>query len=107
MNTAEGLAGYVVLSGTVEKEEDQYAFYCRELGTSSCGDRADDALENLGDAIAVHLDALAATGELSRYLRERNIRIDLEPPPDELSIRVAPGKIFQAYYQRVPVAGTA
>ncbi|MCI0437642.1 MAG: type II toxin-antitoxin system HicB family antitoxin [Chloroflexi bacterium] len=97
------LAGVVYLTGIIEKEDDQFVSYCRELGTSSCGDTVDEAVRNLGDAIEVHIDALIETGELLRVLRERNIRIDLQPPLDEVSTKVAPGKIFTIYQQEVPI----
>ena len=96
--------GYVVLTGIAEREGSQFVSYCRELGTSSCGDTANEALENLGDAIEVHINALVETGELLRALRERNIRIDLQPPLDELSIRLPPGKILTICRWQIPVA---
>ena len=102
------IQGYVVLTGIVEPEGDQYVSFCRELGTASCGDSSDEALRNLGDAIDVHLNALEETGELERVFRERNIRIDVQPPGfDELSIRVPPGKVFTTYPRQVPLTGGA
>ena len=41
--------GIVTLTGIVEKEDDQYVSYCRELGVASCGDTIDEALINLDD----------------------------------------------------------
>lgn len=96
--------GYVVLTGIAEREGSQFVSYCRELGTSSCGETAEEALENLGDAIEVHINALIETGELLGVLRERNIRIDLQPTLDDLSVRVSPGKIFSIYQRQVPIA---
>ena len=81
--------------------------YCQELGTSSCGDTAEEALENLGDAIEVHINALVETGEYLRVFRERNIRIDIASSFNEdveVSIRVKPEKIFTAYQRPVPVS---
>jgi predicted RNase H-like HicB family nuclease len=99
--------GYVVLTGIVEREGAQYVSYCRELGTSSCGDSSDEALENLGDAIEVHLNALEETGELERVFRERNIRIDVPPLGfEEIPIRVPLGKVFTTYSRQVPFAGS-
>jgi predicted RNase H-like HicB family nuclease len=101
------IQGYVVLTGIVEREGDQFVSYCRELGTASCGDSSDDALDNLGDAIEVHIKALIETGELERVFREKSIRIDIQPPGfDELSIRVPPGKVFTTYPRQVPFAGS-
>jgi predicted RNase H-like HicB family nuclease len=100
------IQGYVVLTGIVEREGDQFVSYCRELGTASCGDSSDEALDNLGDAIEVHIKALIETGELERVFREKRIRIDIQPPGfDELSIRVPPGKVFTTYPRQVPFAG--
>lgn len=99
--------GVVTLTGVAEKEGDQYVSYCRELGTSSCGDTAEEALENLGDAIEVHINALVETGEFPRVFRERNIRIDIPSTFNEdleVSIRVQPKQIFTAYQRRVPVS---
>ena len=95
--------GFVTLTGFADKEDDQYVSYCRELGTSSCGDTAEEALVNLGDAISVHLDALVESGELLRVFREKHIRIDAPPLLDELSIRVPSGKICTTYQQPVPI----
>jgi predicted RNase H-like HicB family nuclease len=97
------IQGHVVLTGIVEREGDQFVSYCRELGTASCGDSLEEAIKNLGDAIQVHINDLVDTGELERVFRERNIRIDVQPPGfDELSIRVPPGKVFTTYPHQVP-----
>ncbi len=98
-------AAYVTLTGIVEKDDGQFVSYCRELGTSSCGDTVEEAFANLGDAIDVHIDALIETGELSKVFRERHIRIDIQPTfDDELSIRVPAGKISTTYQRPVPLA---
>ena len=90
--------GTILLTGTAEREGNQFVSYCRETGTSSCGDTAEGAFENLGDAIEVHLNALEETGELRAFLRERNINIIL-PPPDELTMTVpiTVGTIYKTY----------
>ena len=106
-NTEEEWKGVVTLTGVAEKEGDQYVSYCQELGTASCGDTAEEALENLGDAIEVYVNALVETGELSHVFRERNIRIDIPSTFNEdveVSIRVQPEKIFTAYQTRVPIS---
>jgi predicted RNase H-like HicB family nuclease len=104
----ERIMGHVVLTGIIEREEDQFVSYCPELGVASCGDTVDEAIDNLGDAIQVQLDALEETGELRRVFHERNIRIDLSPPPfDGVSIKVPPGKICYTYPRQVPLAGAA
>ena len=99
------VVGYVTLTGFVEKEDNQFVSYCRELGTSSCGDTVEEAFQNLDDAIEIHIAALMETGELLHVLREKHIRIDLQPVfGEELSIRVPPGKISKTYQRQVPAA---
>ena len=58
--------GYVVLTGTVEPEDGMFVSYCPGLGVASCGDTVEEALDNLGDALAVHISAMEETGELER-----------------------------------------
>ena len=102
---AGSFVGYVTLTGIIEKENGQFVSYCSELGTSSCGDTVDEAFENLGDAIEVHINALIETGELLRVFRERHIRIDMQSPFEETEtlLRVPLGKIITTYQREVPV----
>ena len=100
--TTDWEGGVVVLTGTAEREGDQYVSHCRELGTSSCGDTAEEAFDSLADAIDVHLRALAETGEIHRELRERSINLYI-PPLDELRMTVPLGKIFTTYTLSVPI----
>ncbi len=103
-HTAE-VEGVVVLTGIVEREDAQYVSYCRELGTASCGDTAEEALENLKDALEVHLNALEETGEIVQELRERNINVYL-PPLRELRMTVPLEKMFTTYQHKVSIAAT-
>mgnify|MGYP002174113758 FL=1 len=104
-DTAE-VEGVVVLTGIVEREDAQYVSYCRELGTASCGATAEEALENLKDALEVHLDALTETGEIIQELRERNINVYV-PPLSELRMTIPLEKMFTTYQHKVPVAASA
>ncbi len=104
--TTDWEEGVIVLTGIAEREGDQYVSYCRELGTSSCGDTAEEALDSLADAIDVHLRALAETGELHRELQERNINLYI-PPLSELRMTVPLEKIFTTYQHSIPVATRA
>jgi len=104
MTITRGFAGYIVVTGIVEREGNQFVSHCRELGTSSCGDTVEEAFRNLEDAIEVHLSALEETGEILRVLRERHIRIDLEPSSDEMhevTATVPPGKMCTMYQRPV------
>ena len=100
--------GYVVLTGTVEREGSQFVSLCPELGIASCGDTVDEALDNLGEAIEVHLDDLQDIGALEREFREREIEILKDPISSDLvSVSVPPEKTFRAYSRQVPLAGVA
>ena len=105
---ATGATGYILLMGFAEEEDGLFVSYCRELGTASCGDTLLEALDNLGDAIDVHLQGLADVGELGRTLRERQIRVDSQPPDlDGVEVRVPPGRIIKTYLNSIPLVANA
>ena len=98
--------GTILLTGLVAEEDGQFASYCRELGTSSCGDTVGEAFDNLWDAVVVNLNALGETGEILNVLREKNIRIEFDetPPMDEPMLRIPLGRIINTYRAIVPAA---
>ena len=74
MNTrTDANNGYVVLTGYVEQEDHLFVSHCPELGVASCGETAEEALDNLEEAITVHLEALEEIGELGRVFRENQL----------------------------------
>ena len=100
---------YILLTGVVEREDNQYVSICPELGVASCGDTVEDAFAMLADAIALHLEGLVEIGTLGDVLREQNIRIELEPPPYMYRPRLpvpeqagANGRIYQFYRTLLP-----
>ncbi len=68
-------SGYILLTLQVEPEGDQFVSTCLELGTASCGDTAQEAFDNLKEAISVHLEALEEVGERERVFRQRGIEV--------------------------------
>ena len=66
---------YIDVTTVVEREGDQFVWICPELGTSSCGDTVQEALDNLREAIEVHLNGLEEVGERERVFQERGIRV--------------------------------
>ncbi len=66
---------YIDLTFVISEEDGQYAAYCLELGTASCGDTLDEAVKNINDAVALDLNTLEDTGERARLFRERGIKI--------------------------------
>ena len=107
MEEDKSVNGFVILTGIVEEEGDQFVSYCRELGTSSCGDTIDEAFSNLEDAITVHLDALQETGERERVFRERNISLQRDPRPEEFVVFASPGKTFRIFEEPVSTGSSA
>lgn len=101
-------SGYVVLTGTAEREGQQFVSFCEELGVASCGDTADEALDNLGDALEVHLEALTSIGQLDRVLREKDIAIREDTlAADRVSVSIPPDTTVRVYARQVHVAGVA
>ena len=93
----------IVLTSVVEPEGEMFVSTCTELGTASCGDTIQEALENLEDAIAVHLNALEELGETERVFEERGIEI-LRAPIEETAPRPVPvDKVVKISQHPIPV----
>lgn len=96
-------AGYVVLTGTVEWDEVAYHSRCPELAVASCGDTVEEALDNLGAALAVLFEDLADLGSLEQELRENGVEVKTAPlPAASVKVSVPLGKILRVYVQPVP-----
>ena len=95
--------GYIILTGYTEWDEVAYASYCRELGVATCDDTADQALDQLEDAIAVYLEGLVELGQLERKFAEKNIQIHSGPlPADAVTVSVPVGKTVRVYALPAP-----
>ena len=66
---------YIIVTYLIQAEEGQYAVRCPELGTASCGDTIEEALDNIKDAVAVHVETLREIGALDAFLAERRINV--------------------------------
>ena len=96
--------GYIILTGYTEPETGGYNAYCPELGVASCADTAEQALDNLGDAIAVYLDDWDDSDDLYRMLQDSGLKIQTAPPPlDSANLAIAPGQTVRAYIQPLPI----
>lgn len=86
---------YIRLTFRVSAEDGQYASYCDELGTASCGDTVEEALANLNEAVTLHLETLEELGERGRFLRERGIRVERSPLTGKrpVKVNVYPGSL--------------
>jgi predicted RNase H-like HicB family nuclease len=85
-------SGYIVVNVVVEPDDGQFEAYCPDLDVSSFGDSREEAVNNAGDAILLHLGALAAHGEISEELDRRGVRIYADVPEQiSLKANVRPG----------------
>ncbi len=83
---------YILLTGMVEREDDQYVSICPELGVASCGDTVEEAFAMLAEAIELQLEGLVEIGTLDQALREHNVRVEYENPPYEYRPRIPVGE---------------
>ncbi|MYD36366.1 MAG: type II toxin-antitoxin system HicB family antitoxin [Dehalococcoidia bacterium] len=100
---------YLLLTGMVEREDNQYVSICPELGVASCGDTVEEAFAMLAEAVELHLKGLVEIGTLNEELRERNVRVEYEAPPYEYRPRIpvgetngANGRIYQFFRTPLP-----
>ena len=81
----------------VKPEHGQYASYCPELGTASCGDSIEEALDNIKDAVSLHIETLKELGTLDKFLAERGVKPLLRyPRQKELSVSVPKDAVAMA-----------
>jgi len=83
--------GYILLTLRVRGERGRWVADCSELGTASCGDTVEQAVDNVKDACIVHLNALEQLGERKKFFREHNIRIQHVPLRAPRKVDIEPG----------------
>ena len=71
---------FIILTGIFKKENDIWTAECPELGTATFANTLEEAKEDLGEAILLHLSTLEEVGECKRFLKENNIKIYRKPP---------------------------
>ena len=105
MTTAQAAPnGYIILTGYTEPETGGYNAYCPELGVATCADTADQALDQLEDAITVYLDDWDDPADLHRMLQNSGLKILTAPPPtDSVNLAIPPGQTVRAYIQPLPI----
>lgn len=91
----------VGLTLTVEEDGNQYASFCKELGTTSCGETAQEAMTSIREAVIVHLNALEECGERERVFREAGI--EMEPITVQGEESLEPSVQRMTSLVRVPV----
>ncbi len=81
---------YITLTLEAYPEGKTYVSRCRELGVTSCGDTAGDAIDAVKDAVSTYLNAVEELGERARIFAEKGIEIRLSRPR---TVRVESGAL--------------
>jgi len=86
--------GYIEVTVKIEREDDQWAAVCVELGTAACGDTIEEAMVAIGDMILLHLNALEDAGTCRRFLADHNVTLHRRMPrrPAAVPVPVRPGQ---------------
>jgi predicted RNase H-like HicB family nuclease len=72
--------GYILVTLSLHREGDQWVGLCPELGTATCGDTLDEALEALREGIALHLQTLSDVGECECFLKKQGVTVYRKKP---------------------------
>lgn len=67
--------GYITLTLEAYQEGKRFVSRCRELGVTSCGDTASEAIDQIRDAVTLYLNAIEQLGERERVFAEKGITI--------------------------------
>lgn len=97
--------GFIILTVRFEREGDQWAATCLELGTAACGDNFEEAQEAIREAITLQLNALEELGERASFFQRYRIRFYRQAPrvhQRATSSPVWPGEIVERLVERVP-----
>lgn len=69
------MSRYIVVTYLVKPEDGQYASFCPELGTASCGATIEEALEGIKDAVSLHIETMRDLGTLDGFLAKRGVEV--------------------------------
>ena len=94
---------YIYVTGVVEPEGDLWVSFCKELGTASCGDTAEEAFTNLDEAVQIYLETLAEYGELDRVFGERGIVVGRDMTTEKAADQDENGRIARTRRVEIPV----
>lgn len=70
----------VQLTIEVWQEGDQFVSRCVELETTSCGATMGEAVDNIRDAVNLHLTTLEELGERDRFFEAKGVKIQPHKP---------------------------
>ncbi len=97
---------YILVTFTIEREGDQFVSKCVELGTASCGDSEQEALDNILDATELYLNMLNDLGESEGELAQKGVIIR-ESESVGPALRCPPGRRVHPAVFPLPMAASA
>jgi predicted RNase H-like HicB family nuclease len=75
---------YIILNFIFKREGRRWTAFCKELGTSTFGNTAQDAIKKIHEAVALHLNTLEKIGERERFFKEHKITVfESKPTPQK------------------------
>ena len=85
------ICGYIELTIKLQQDPEQGVWdaVCLELGTATFGDTIEQATQEIGEMITLHLNGLEVVGERRRFFREHGIRFHrVKPTRQSKQVRV-------------------
>ena len=93
---------YIILTTIIRQEENVWTAVCEELGTSTFGNTFEEAIENLHEAVELHLNTLEDVKECKRFLKENSIKIYRRRPKRvKTEFFVEPGSFLRRNIQTI------
>ena len=75
---------YFILNFVFKREGRRWTAFCKELGTSTFGNTAQDAIKKIHEAVSLHLNTLEKMSERERFFKEHKIRtFESKPIPQK------------------------
>ena len=97
-------SGFITLTLEVSREGRHFVSRCSELGTASCGDSFDEALNNVIEATTEYLNTIERLGERERIFQEKGIIVRKRRPTSiRREYELHPDAFVGPYVTRVPV----
>ena len=79
---------YVILTFIFKKEDRRWTALCKELGTSTFGHTAQEAINKIHEAVSLHLNTVEKIGERERFFREHKIKMYTSKPKKDKALPV-------------------
>ncbi len=82
---AQSKTGYIILTVLIEKKQDKWEANCKELGVATFADTSDEVINDIKEAVNLHIKTLMDVGEFERVLKEKKIPVTFSKPPKRIN----------------------